>query len=94
MMLPWPRPKDAMRATLSLGVLGAFMIALSWVITNTIPQGNEQLVTYMLGQLSAFASMPLIFYFGTSKSSSDKNDLIAGHGGDKPLQLSERMITD
>lgn len=71
------RPKDLMRGFLTvillLGFLGALAALFQWVV----PEANEKLVTYMLGQLSGFVSACVLFYVGTSKSSSDKNDTIA-----------------
>lgn len=77
-----PRPRDAMRAFLALLLLGAFMLALLWLMEKAVPQQNVQLVTYMLGQLSIMAGAAVIFYFGTSKSSADKNELLdrVAHG--------------
>lgn len=71
-----PRPKDAMRATLAFVLLAAFMLALLWLIREEVPEANQQLVTYMLGQLSIMTAAALAFYFNTSKSSSDKNDML------------------
>lgn len=71
-----PQPKDAMRGFLAAILLTCFMTALFWVIQHEVPQANSQLVTYMLGQLSVFTGMAVGFYYVTSKSSADKNDVM------------------
>ncbi len=71
-----PEPKDWMRGTLAVACLVSFMVALFWLLNTTVPQQNEQLVTFMLGQLSIFTGGALGFYFYTSKSSADKNDML------------------
>lgn len=71
-----PRPKDAMRAFLSIALLACFMLALFWLLGEAVPDANRDLVTYMLGQLSGFAAGAVIYYFGTTKGSSDKNEII------------------
>lgn len=72
----WPRPRDAMRALLVLLLLGAFELALFWLFQWPIPEGNRDLVTYMLGQLSGLAGAGVIFYFGSSQSSREKTEAI------------------
>lgn len=71
-----PKPKDAMRGFLAITLLACFMVALFWLMERVVPESNRDLVTYMLGQLATLASGAMVFYFGTSKSSSDKNDII------------------
>jgi hypothetical protein len=70
------RPPDMMRGVLAVLLVGAFMTALSWLFRNAIPTANEQLVTFMLGQLSGFAGAAVAYYLGTSKSSNDKDEML------------------
>lgn len=72
----WPKPRDAMRAFLALCLLAAFMVALFMLFKIAVPDANRDLVTYMLGQLSGFAGAAFLFYFGTTKSSADKNEML------------------
>lgn len=65
-----------MRGFLALALLACFMVALFWLMRWVVPEANRDLVTYMLGQLSGFAAAGVLFYFNTSKSSADKNDMI------------------
>lgn len=71
-----PQPKDAMRGFLACVLIGSFMVGLAWLLGDEIPATNEQLVTFMLGQLSGMAGTAVVYYFGTSKSSADKNEII------------------
>ena len=74
--MTFPR-RDVMRATLTLALLGAFELALFWLFQFQVPQGNRDLIVFMLGQLSGFAGMGVAYWLGTSKSSSDKNEILA-----------------
>lgn len=76
-----PKPPDIMRGLLAALLVGAFMLALSWLFQHAIPASNEQLVTFMLGQLSGFAGAAVAYYLGTSKSSSDKNEILRDRDG-------------
>ena len=71
-----PKGRNVMRGMLALVLTSSFMLALFWVIQHEVPEGNQQLVTYMLGQLSVLAGMPIAFYFASSKSSQEKNEIL------------------
>lgn len=71
-----PKPKDAMRGFLAITLLACFMVALFWLFQRKVPPENLDLVVYMLGQLSTLAAGAMVYYFGTSKSSADKNEII------------------
>lgn len=71
-----PKGRNVMRGMLALVLVSSFMLALFWVIQHEVPEGNQQLVTYMLGQLSVLAGMPIAFYFASSKSSQEKNEML------------------
>lgn len=70
------KPREVMRATLALTLLLAFMLALAWLLESSVPDANEQLVVFMLGQLSILVGQGVNYYLGTSKSSADKNELL------------------
>ena len=74
-----------MRGALAFALVGAFMVALSWLIRYEIPPTNEQLVTFMLGQLSGFTAAAIAYYLGTSKSSSDKTEMMRKQDEPPPL---------
>jgi hypothetical protein len=66
-----------MRAVLAIALLVAFFAAGALLFRAQVPAGNRDMVIYMLGQLSGMVTTALAFYFATSKSSSDKNQVIA-----------------
>ena len=70
-------PRDVMAGFLTIILVGAFQLALFWLLNYNVPEANEQLVVFMLGQLSVMASMGPNFYLGTSKSSRDKNVMLS-----------------
>lgn len=70
------KAKGVMRGSLSIALLVSFMLALFELISAKVEEQNIQLITYMLGQLSVFTGGALAYYFATSKSSADKNDVI------------------
>jgi hypothetical protein len=65
------------RTALMFVIIAAFELALAALFRWEIPKANEQLLTYMLGQLSGFASAVVAFQFGTTKSSQDKTEAIS-----------------
>ena len=68
---------DWMRGVLAIALLLSFQVALGALFKVEVPQSNRDMVIYMLGQLSGMVTTALAFYFATSKSSSDKNAVIA-----------------
>lgn len=80
---------DIMRGTLAMVLVLAFQAAMSALFWKSIPSSNEQLLTYMLGQLSGMVTMALAYYFATTQSSQEKQHTIdrqsaalTGHNGD------------
>ncbi|OYX62518.1 MAG: hypothetical protein B7Y88_14230 [Sphingomonadales bacterium 32-64-17] len=78
--MSWPKPHNLMRGSLAAVLVGAFMLALFWLLNMPVPQANEQLVIFMLGQLAGLATSAVAYYFGTTKSSGEKTDIIAQSG--------------
>jgi hypothetical protein len=60
---PAAKKTEAMRNVLAFLLIGAFITAMGALFAMAIPQKNEQLLTYMLGQLSGMAVTVLGFYF-------------------------------
>lgn len=71
-------PRDFMRGILTLLLVGGFMAALAALFRYVVPDGNRDLVNFMLGQLSIMASAAVGYHIGTSKSSADKSEVIRG----------------
>ena len=64
---------ERMRNLLSFLLVGAFISCLPVFCFKTIPAGNRDIITYMVGQLSGMALMALGFYF-TNKVGQDALD--------------------
>ena len=64
---------EKMRNLLSFLLVGAFISCLPVFTFKAIPEANEQLITYMVGQLSGMATMALGFYF-VNKVGQDAQD--------------------
>ena len=80
-----PRPKDLMRGFLAILLVLSFQVALAALFKFTVPETNRDMVIYMLGQLSGMVTTAIAFYFATSKSSQDKNQII-GRMSDEPKE--------
>lgn len=83
--------KDYLRGALACALLAAFALALASLFRIVVPEGNRDLVTFMLGQLSGLLASGLGFYFNTSKGSADKTDALARMAADPaPTQETEQ----
>lgn len=69
--------RDPMRGALAWALLTGFLIAGWQLLHHNVPAPNRDMVIYMLGQLSGMVGTALAFYFSTSKSSAEKNDVIS-----------------
>lgn len=61
-----------LRDWIGVAIIFAFVAALQLLFWVTIPTENEQLITYMLGQLSGFVAAIVGYHYVTSKSDEDK----------------------
>jgi len=66
-------------------ILGAIVIILSFLMgyllaTHEIPGGNKDVVMVAVGIILGWGSMVVGYFFGSSKSSADKNEML----GKKP----------
>lgn len=58
-----------LRDMLGTGLVLAFILALFVLFWKAIPSANEQLIVYMLGQLSGFVSGVVAYHYVMSKTS-------------------------
>ena len=63
-------------------LLGALVVLCAFFLgyllaTNEIPSGNKDVVMVAVGVILGWGSMVVGYFFGSSKSSSDKNEIIA-----------------
>lgn len=62
----------ALRDWIGIALIFTFCTALTTLFLMPIPASNEQLITYMLGQLSGFVSSVVALHYVASKSDEDK----------------------
>jgi hypothetical protein len=65
-----------MRGAFALILMGGFGGSIGVLFLHPLYDGNKEIITYMLGQLSGFVGTALAFYFSTSKSSAEKSATI------------------
>jgi hypothetical protein len=78
---------EFMRNLLAFMLIGAFITVLPVLVWKVIPPANEQVITYMLGQLSGMATMALGFYF-VNKAGQDASD---AQKSDNTAKLADAM---
>lgn len=64
---------EGFKNVLAFCLVGAFIACIPLLIFKTIPEANEQIITYMVGQLSGMALTALGFYF-VNKAGQDALD--------------------
>lgn len=75
------------RTYIGAAVVAAFIIAGGLLFAFAIPKTNEQLLTYMLGQLSGLATAIVSFHFGSSRGSEEKTAAMAALNDGTPQQV-------
>lgn len=87
-------------AILALVVVGATFFLAHTLLTSTVPEGNSDIINLSFGLILGLSATVVNYYFGSSKSSSDKNNESVQMGEDSGLGeiVSElrkaRKITD
>lgn len=81
--------RNLMRGFLAVALLAAFQFSLYWLFQWQVPEKNRDMVVYMLGQLSGMVMLALGYFFSTSKSSSDKNDIMHSLTQHKPVETDQ-----
>lgn len=80
---------ESMRNLLAFLLVGAFITMLPFLLFKNIPSANEQILTYMIGQLSGMATLALGFYF-VNKVGQDALD---AKRSDSTGKLAEAVTT-
>jgi hypothetical protein len=60
---PEPPSTSSFRNRLGAGLVAGLMLALGALFFKEIPEKNESLITYMLGQLSGFAAAVVAYHY-------------------------------
>lgn len=69
--------KSWVPAILTGVLLTAFNAALAALFGLEVPEGNRDIVVYMIGQLSGFAAAAVAYWLGTTRNSQNKTDMLA-----------------
>jgi hypothetical protein len=69
-------PRDIFMYTLGGLIVCAFFAVIVILLTVSMPQANENMLYILLGALVAKFGDVVSYFYGTSKSSSDKNEMI------------------
>jgi len=72
-------------------LLGAFVVSgalgvVVMLILYAVPEGNKEVVMAATGSFLTLAGMVVGYFYGSSKSSSDKTALLAGKKDDQAAQ--------
>lgn len=61
----------------TLAILSGFFSAFYYLTVSTMPDKNENMLTFMLGQISGLAATVVNYWFGSTSSSKHKDDMLA-----------------
>lgn len=79
---------ERMRNLLSFLLVGAFITCLPVFCYKTIPAGNKDIITYMVGQLSGMALVAIGFYF----SNKVGQDALDNKRADNTGKLADAVV--
>lgn len=69
--------KSHVPQALTAGLVGAFVATVLLLVFYEIPVTNKDIIVYMIGQLSGSFTAAVAFWFGTTRESSRKTELLA-----------------
>ena len=69
--------KSIIRDAIGSAIIGGFLGAGGALYVLPIPADNQDLIVFMLGQLSGFAGGVIAYHYGTSASSARKTEIMA-----------------
>ena len=68
--------KQIYQYVLGAVAVGLVALALVLLVTTPIPEANKDVVMVLVGVLASGFTMVLGYFYGSSKGSADKNDII------------------
>lgn len=72
--------KERFMYILGGGIVGLFVLVLIILVFQPLPERNHDIINIALGSLSTMAGGVVGYFFGSSKSSADKTEILAGKG--------------
>ena len=76
------KPKDIWMYLFGLSFVLEYFAVLILLIFFQLPETNEKILTYALGTLTGGALSIVNFFYGSSKGSADKTEIISGKKAD------------
>jgi hypothetical protein len=67
---------DWMRTFVGLTVMSMFCFTVVYVLVRPVPEDNKEIAHLIAGEVIGAGITMLNFYFGSSKGSQDKNEII------------------
>lgn len=68
---------SVMPPLLTWAITASFVTALVLLFVKDVPLANRDIIVYMVGQLSGFTAAVIAFWFGTTRDSARKTELLA-----------------
>jgi uncharacterized membrane protein len=67
---------DWMKTFVGVTVMAVFVFQAVWIIVRPVPEENREIVHFMLGEVVGMALTLPQYYFGSSKGSQEKTQII------------------
>lgn len=67
---------DWMKTIVGITFLSVFSFTVVYILKYAVPESNKEIAHFMMGEISGVALTIASYYFGSSKGSQDKTDII------------------
>jgi ABC-type Mn2+/Zn2+ transport system permease subunit len=67
---------DWMKTIVGLVFLSVFSFSAIYILKMPVPEGNREIAHFMLGEIAGVALTIASYYFGSSKGSQDKTEMM------------------
>jgi len=75
-MLEFLKKLDLLQVLTGVVVLSIWFIMVNTLLFYELPEGNREIIIHMIGILEGAAMALVTFFFGSSKGSQDKNEIL------------------
>ena len=82
------KARDIYQYVLGALIVAAFFLATYLLIYNSIPVENRDVLNMLLGALIAQFVNVVGYFYGSSRGSADKTEILAGNGKNSPPSSS------
>lgn len=70
---------DWMKTIVGMAFVSIFIFSVVYILTRSIPDTNREIAHFMVGEVSGVALTISAYYFGSSKGSQEKTEIIKQH---------------